>query len=76
MNTSSTTHNALALIIDGQTIATTDKMETRFCEAPIDYALIKEDGSIAWLSTDEALRMIGRVERNNLTLKSVTRVTL
>ena len=62
-NTTTQQQNALALIIDGQTIATTDKMETRFCEARVDYALIKEDGSIAWLSTDEALRMIGRVEK-------------
>lgn len=80
MNTSSTTHNALALIIDGQTIATTQELTTQFnwdiC--PVEYAILKEDGQVQWIAKDEAEQAVkyAGMMGTKLNINVVTRISI
>ena len=70
------THNALAVIIDGQTIATTKRMLIGFI--PIEWALV-EDGEVkSWYTTTEAIRAMRAADMRGeeVIIKAVTRITL
>lgn len=76
METSSTTHNAIAVIIDGQTIATTKRTMIGF--VPFEWALIEEGSVKSWYTTTEAIRAMRAADMRGekIVMKAVTRVTL
>ena len=80
MKTSNTKHNALALIIDGVTVAITQELTAQFNwdVCPVEYAILAEDGQVKWVTHGQAEQAIeyATLMGAKLNINAVTHISI